>query len=200
MNHLEAIEEGIEKEIPHEETIRKVYLSYPTFAFLSNEDLKYEIFNEISLFFSIPITSIQVTGSGQIGKSLHKKTDFVIQKSDLDIAIIDHDLFLKYMEIVSNETNGYRDTNKFARDPKTGVSLKQQYQIYLSKGMFRPDLMPACAERNKINSFFGNLSTKHSKVFKSINAGMYISQFFFEKKQKTAIEAHISNKGSVIQC
>ncbi|KDC51710.1 hypothetical protein [Pseudoalteromonas fuliginea] len=192
--HIEAIEQDIKKDIPHEETIRKVYLSYPHFAFIGKENLQYEIFSEVSNFFSIPIHSIQITGSGKIGQSLHKNTVFDPVESDLDIAIIDERLFIKYMEIVSNLTNGYRDATKFGRDTRTGVSLKSEYLTCISKGIFPPRIMPACEERNEINSFFGKLATKHTKYFKGINAYLYLSQSFFEKKQRTAIEAHIKNK------
>ncbi|HDM8156612.1 TPA: hypothetical protein P0E35_005052 [Vibrio harveyi] len=198
MNHLATIDRDIENKISHEETVRKVYLSYPTFAFVGKEDLKYEIFNEISNFFKVPFTSIQATGSGQIGRSLHKKRDFQDKKSDLDIAIIDSSLFIEYMEIVSKETNGYREISKFPMDTEQGGTVKDKYLSYLSKGIFRPDLMPSCTKRAEIRSFFGKLSTKHSSLFKSIDAGIYLSECFFEKKQRTAIELHVKNKETTI--
>lgn len=198
MSYLAAIDRDIESKVPHEETVRKVYLSYPTFAFQDKDDLKYEIFNEISKFFGVPFTSIQITGSGQIGRSLHKKRDFQEKTSDLDVAIINSSLFIQYMEIVSNETNGYRDVSKFPIDIDNGGTVKQQYLAYLGKGIFRPDLMPSCKKRADIRSFFGRLSTKHSNIFKSINAGIYLSECFFEKKQRTAIEVHVKNKETTV--
>lgn len=197
MNHLAAIDNGIAKKISHEETVRKVYLSYPAYAFKNNEDLKYEIYNEVSVFFDIPFTSVQLTGSSQIGRSIHKKRDFTVAISDLDIAIIDFSLFIKYMEVVSRVTNGYREANKFPFDTKNGGTLKKQYLDYLGKGIFRPDLMPNCKERSEILDFFGRLSTKHSTVFKNINAGIYLTEFFFEKKQRSVIEMHSKDKGII---
>jgi hypothetical protein len=124
--------------------------------------------------------------------SFHKNTAFIPTVSDLDIAIIDTDLFRFYTEYIFKETNGYNDRSSFPiRD---GRSIYNEYTKYLSKGIFRPDLMPSCRKRANWFEFFGKLSTKHKDLFKSINAGIYISQVFFEHKQCSIINDYISNK------
>jgi hypothetical protein len=197
MRHLDVIEKDIRNGITHTDIVRKVYLTYPTFAFIGDEEVQYEILNEIADFFVIPINTIQDTGSGKLGRSLHKDTDFSPLKSDLDISIINSDLYIKYMEIVFKVTDGHRDGTLFPVDLKLGGSVKESYLKYLSKGMFRIDMMPTCGERARVRGFFSRLSTKYSSKFKSINAGIYISQCFFEMKQRSAIEAHLKNSKKV---
>ena len=158
MNHLDAIEKGLTDKTSFNEIVRRVYLCYPTHALIGHEDKQYEIFNEISCHFSIPIMSIQVAGSAKTGHSFHKKTKFNPNESDLDIAIIDVGLYQRYMEIAFRETRGYSDKTKF--ELKNGVSKADEYIEYIAKGIFRPDLMPSCVERGEWNSFFGNLSRR----------------------------------------
>ncbi len=192
MDHIESIESGIKEKMPYNEIVRKVYLVYPTKALIGNEDRQYMILNDISCYFSIPIMSVQIAGSAKTGKSFYQNRDFIPGVSDLDIAIIDSSLFAYYMELVFTLTKGYSDRPKFPI--KEGRSTVDEYLSYLSKGIFRPDLMPTCRERAEWNNFFGKLSDKHSDLFKSVNAGIYMSQAFFENKQRTAIKDFIKHK------
>ena len=54
--------------------------------------------------------------------------------------------------------------------------------------------MPTGKKRANWRKFFGKLSREHKDLFKSINAGIYMSQVFFELKQSTIIKDYISNK------
>jgi hypothetical protein len=192
MDHIESIELGIKENKSYNEIARKVYLAYPTKALINDEERQYEIFNDISCHFSIPIMSIQVVGSAKVGKSFHKNRDFIPGESDLDVAIIDSGLFARYMELVFKISKGYSDRVCFP--VKDDRSTFDEYLSYLSKGIFRPDLMPTCRERAEWNQFFGRLSAKHSELFKSINAGIYMSQVFFERKQRATIQNYIKHK------
>lgn len=189
MIHSKGLETGLRDKLNSELIVRKLYLCYPTYAFIGediNYDIQFEIFNSISEFFDIPITSIKVAGSGQTGYSYHKKKEFEVGKSDLDIAIIDLSLYNKYIEICYNNTNGLRDYTKF-RDQDTF----KQYCKNLARGLFRPDLMPRCKEKSEWFEYFGKLSEKYFKEFKNINAGIYASQKFFEHKQAESIDKYL---------
>lgn len=189
MNHIESIQKSLKDNLSHVEIVRKVYLTYPTSALINREEKQYEILNDISKHYNVPINHIQVCGSAKVGKSFHKVSDFTPKASDLDIAIIDSSLFLKYSEIVFEITKGFQDITPFS-------SLKgnnyQSYVQYISKGIFRPDLMPTCLARVQWFKFFNDLSLKHNDYFKSINAGIYNSQIFFEYKQAKNIRDFIS--------
>lgn len=192
MNHIESIDAGLAAKKPYNEIVRKVYLAYPTKAFVGDEERQYLIMNEISCFFEIPIMSIQIAGSAKTGRSFHKQRDFNPGDSDLDVAIIDPSLFQKYMEIVFKDTKGYTDRTGF--QIRDGKSTADEYIAYLTKGIFRADLMPSGNARNTWSKFFGLLSARHGDLFKSINAGIYMSQLFFENKQRSAIKNYIDNK------
>lgn len=170
--------------------VRKIYLGYPTDVFKGREDIEFEIINEISGFFKVPYNSIQVAGSAKTGYSYHKERNFVEKESDLDIAIISQDLFLKYSEIVFGITKGFSNLSSFSKQKDF-----RDYKEYIAKGIFRPDLMPFGPEKKEWFKFFNGLSRKHFEIFKNINAGIYISQTFFEFKQLDNIERYIETQG-----
>jgi len=192
MTHLEAIDEGIRANRPHNEIVRKIYLTYPSSVLIGNEERQFQIFNEISEYFNVPIMNIQVVGSSKTGHSFHKKTTFNPLTSDLDIAIIDANLFQHYTEWVFKTTNGF--SNRTGLTSHDGKSTYSQYTNYVAKGIFRPDLMPTGKKRLNWLKFFGQLSSKNKDLFKSINAGIYLSQTFFEFKQTSNINEYILTK------
>ncbi len=192
MTHIEAIDEGLRTNRPHNEIVRKIYLTYPTSVLVGNEERQFQILNEISEYFNVPIMNIQVVGSSKTGYSFHQKTFFNSLTSDLDIAIIDCSLFQHYTEWVFKSTNGFTDRTGFSLHDKK--STYQQYINCVAKGIFRPDLMPTGKKRLNWLKFFGQLSSKNKDLFKSINAGIYLSQTFFEFKQTSNINEYILTK------
>lgn len=194
MEHLEAIDVGLAANRSYNEIARKVFLTYPTKAFVGDEERQYEILNDVASYFRIPINSIQVTGSAKVGHSIHKKTPFAPGQSDLDLAIIDSYLFTWHLEIGLRLSKGYSDGTVFPVR-ETG-STQSDYLRYLARGIFRPDLIPIGEERAEWNNFFGQLSAKHTDLFKSISAAIYLSQSCFESKQRSAIKARAA-KGAI---
>ena len=192
MTHTESIELGLNKKRPHIEIIRKVYLTYPTSAFIGDEERQFSILNEISEFFNIPINNFQVAGSAKTGNSYHKNTTFTPKTSDLDIAIVDQELYRFYTEYVFKMTKGFRDRTIFPM--KNHVSTYNEYISYITKGIFRPDLMINGPKRAEWFMFFGKLSTKHNDLFETINAGIYMSQIYFEHKQTSIIKDYLTTK------
>ena len=190
MEHLEAIDAGVTARQPYNEIVRKVFLTYPTKAFVGNEEQQYDILNHVADYFRVPITCIQVAGSAKLGHSIHKKTPFIPGQSDLDLAIIDCQLFAWHLEVGLKLSKGYSDGTSFpVRD---GSSTQSEYLRYLARGIFRLDLMPTGPQRADWNNFFGRLSAKHATLFKSISAAVYLSQGCFESKQRSAIKARAS--------
>ncbi len=187
MDYMEAIRAGGVAKTSYNEIARKIFLTYPTHAFVGEEERQYKIYNEIANFFEISISSIHVVGSAKIGKSFHKGRDFIPGSSDLDIAIIDARLFTKYMELVCRASKNYSDLTGFPIVKK--VSSYEAYLSYLSKGIFHFDLMVVGAERAKVNNFFGGLSSRYSDLFSSISAVLYLSQPFFESKHRSVIKS-----------
>ncbi len=193
MPHKDGIRNSLKIGMPHNLIARKIFLTYPTKIFTGSEDLGFEICNVVSCFFKIPINHIQFSGSGKVGYSYFKNREFIPGKSDLDIAIVDLQLFNKYSEIVYGITKGFTDLTKFPT--KDDTSVYHQYLRTLVRGFFRPDLMPYCPQKNEWFKFFNNLSSKYYKLFKNINAGIYASQYFFEQKQIDVVEKVLEAEG-----
>lgn len=183
----EGIELGIEKKHRNEVIARKIYLSFPTNVFVGKEELQFEITNSIANQFKIPLSAIQIVGSAKTGYSYYKNQEFKPGESDLDVSIISKELFTNYSEKVLIETKGFKDLSSFGRNID-GKSDFSSYRTYINKGIFRPDLMPACDAKRKWFNFFNKLSGKHFDLFDSINAGIYLSQKFFEYKQADNID------------
>src|ERR1041384_100371 len=98
MKYNQAIAAGIEQKLSPYEIARKLYLCYPTRVFVDLEELEFEILNDISLHFGIPFNHVQVVGSAKTGFSYFQNKAFVPGESDLDIALIDLNLFTQYCE------------------------------------------------------------------------------------------------------
>ncbi|WP_437884467.1 hypothetical protein [Pseudomonas sp. LRF_L74] len=196
IDHIRSLDSCIKRNIPNDAIARKIFLAYPTAAFKNIEDTQFDILEEIKNFFKIPFLSIQIVGSSKTRHSLHKENIFTPGTSDLDIAIINQELFLRYMEISAEATNYYSDLTRFPR--AHGQPTYNSFYKYMAKGIFRPDLMPKCSEKTNWNNFFGRLSSKHLHLFKSINAGIYSSEYIFELKQSQLIEKYKELKGKTI--
>ena len=99
------------------ETSTKLYLIRPSFIFQEEPlvDIIYSIYKDISEYFDIPISSIYITGSAHLGFSLKDDHDFSCD-SDLDIAIIDSNLFNKYLNKILSESNCYTRNDGFFRN------------------------------------------------------------------------------------
>ena len=97
------------------------------------------------------------------------------------------------MEKVFKITKGYSIISGFPLN-KDGISVFEEYKSYLNRGIFRADLMPSSEFRKAWNKFFGKLSSKHGDTFRKIDAGIYMSQCFFESKQRSAIKLYADRR------
>lgn len=167
---------------------RKLYLSYPTAVFKDLEDVEFAICEEIRLFLGVPYSSIKIVGSAKTGFSIVHKKQFDPSGSDIDVAVIDTALFVKYLELGLALTDGSYDPVHFSRDRKSGGSNRDFYVKCLSKGVFRPDLMPIGPGRQEWRTFFNALSQKFRQYAKSISVGVYVSECAFIQKQKNSIQ------------
>lgn len=170
---------------------RKLFLDYPNYtaSYYDQHDIEFEIKNKISIFFNIPFHCIHICGSSKTGKSFFKHTNFDKKNSDFDIAIISSSLYTKYLEIIFKYTDGFKIKTKFPRKKYNGkfIDGKEHFLQYINIGYFRPDLMPQCKEKDEWFRFFNQISEEYIQYFKNINAGIYLSQTFFEHKQFPSI-------------
>jgi len=192
MIHNDGIKAGIAQKLDYNSIARKIYLAYPTFAFIDLYELEFEILDAICAKFNLPINSIQVAGSSKTGYSYHQNRAYKKGESDLDIAIIDQQLFLYYCESVFEITKGFSNLSGFGRTYEK--SNHELYGTYILRGIFRPDLMPKSKLRTDWFDFFADLSKRYTSLFSSINAGIYLSEYYFETKQSENIELFLNPK------
>lgn len=169
--------------------VRKLFLYDHPRVFQPPHDICFDIFEAVATKFQIPLGSVKAVGSAQVGYSYFSHRDFILGKSDFDVAIIDPRLFQRYAEQTFRTTAGYKD--------QTGFSSKddvEKFQQYLLQGQFRPDLMPTSPEKEEWFRFFNDLSGKYRAIFKNVNAGIYFSEVFFEAKQQPLLD-RISKPG-----
>jgi len=178
----------VSKSVPHRTIARRLFLYEFSQVFSTNQDRGFSILNSICERFKLPFSAVKVVGSAHTGYSYFSQKDFVLGESDLDIAIISSSLFQHYAQEVYWLTYRYSDLSKFPR--KGGLSVAQDFRNYLSCGHFRPDLMPDCALKTDWWGFFNRLSNEHSELFGNINAGVYLSEVFFEMKTASVVEEY----------
>jgi hypothetical protein len=165
-------------------TSRKIYLSYPTAVFVDEPDLEFEIKNQIADFFNVGIHCVQFTGSAKTGWSFHSEKEFEKGESDLDAAIISSENFIKYISIISSETNKYTNLSGFRRNLQ-GVS----HADLLRDGIARHSLinlkyLPNGETRQRISKFFNRMTREYNELFREISVVIYATASCFENKQR----------------
>lgn len=189
MDYRFALDKAKDENVVVETMARKVFLSFPTFAFASDQELEFELMDKVAKFFNVPFAGVQVVGSAKTGFSLIKDTAFNPIASDLDIALVDRDLFAKYWEISFKRSNGF-EVGAFqivGQGPRAAGDRRKQFLGLLQKGIISPDLFPQCVERGELEAHFQTLSLGYSRYFSKISAFIYASENFFEAKQVDAI-------------
>lgn len=186
MDFIDKIKSDIQDKGVSLELTRKFFLSYKGFIFKDKEDLEFDIINSIKKEFGVDFLNIQFSGSSKTGFSFFKKTLFTLGESDLDISIINLDIYNKFLEIAHRESKSFSDLSVFP--VFNGNSSEKQFIKNLRKGFINPYYMPLCKERSEWLDIFRIISNKHISIFKSINGCIYASEYFFESKQIECLE------------
>jgi hypothetical protein len=135
---------------------------------------------------------VQIIGSAKTGFSLISKKAFVAGASDLDIALVDRDLFTKYWEISFRRSKAFQidafQTN--GTEQKTAKVKRDSFLHYLHNGIINPQFFPQCPERSDLEAQFYGLSSGYSSYFSHISAFIYASESFLEAKQSRAIDQY----------
>ena len=167
-----------------EQIASRIYETYPAKAFekIHNWDLQHAIKRAVADELNVPITSILISGSAQLGESIHSPKMFDPQTSDLDLAIVDKENFLKLGALVQRETKDFLDLTKFPKLQNIN-NVSQLYKDNYCKGFIHTFMIPPSEEKRKIVDFFGKLTIKHQTKFTEISASFYASLQSFETKQ-----------------
>lgn len=199
MDYAALIEKAAKSQRSLYELSNDVFILGPTASFFGWEESSFELVAAIATFFGVSVRAVHFCGSAKLGFSPIKLHSFTAGKSDLDVAILDAHCFRRYHELVLLETKQMRFRHKFPRitDRHTGEQTSgfSAFCAYLSKGVFRPDLMPAMREKVEWQSFFNELSRRYKSRYKSISAAIYLSDVAFNLKQADALQSFAEKKG-----
>ena len=165
-----------------EDFLRSLSFLYPSLKVETK--LLHQIIKETSLHFEIPYHHIKVIGSAHMGfsfidKNKNDKVKYYDQKSDIDIAIINADLFISTHKKTFIATEAFTNNVSF----KTPQSSKY-YRENVPHGFIRPDSIACIEEREKWLNFFHNLS-KDSNII--ISGALYLDETFFIARLKKSL-------------
>lgn len=173
----------------------QLFFLHGTHSFQNKLTQSHSIISLVSKKFNLPFTHIKVTGSAHLGISLHKNTPFQERNSDLDLAIIDANLYSLVLEAIIKETKRYNQKENFRieqieKDGKTNeVNHYEMYMKWISEGVIHPKYFPLGEYKKEWDSFFSNLSRKNRSFFKNISACVYLSEEAFKRKQLSSINS-----------
>lgn len=163
------------------EFIQKLFFLYPTLKI--EYDLLHKITKQISDELSIPYHDIKVIGSSHVGFSFIDKLEpgsvkfFDDDKpSDVDIAIINSNLFTSTLEKTILKSEGLTDNTSFKN-----VDSFKYFKKNVPLGFIRPDSIGCEETRNSWLDFFSELSSNYGI---KISGAIYLSEVFFVQRLK----------------
>ena len=161
---------------------RKFIIHGVPYVFEGREDEFFEFRNRISKQFLIDYYQVYIVGSGKLGFSYLKGTEFNYD-SDIDVAIVSEELYDRYLKHI----------RKFQYDLERSKErlVEQEYRNYIkflkymSKGWMRPDLLPMKIEGIDLKKdwfdFFKRISYDKSEVGNyKVSGGVYKNYNYLE--------------------
>lgn len=186
---LETLKDAVRnigKRFPdREERARRLFITERAASLHKREDVEFSIKTDISRFLDIPYSSVSFCGSGQLGFSVHKNKLFEPGVSDLDAACIDPYLFQRAWMDVITTTRAFSDLTKFGTAGSGRVDLLRDQIV--RRGMIRVDAMPLSDLSRKWSTFQGELSRKHTALYRNVTIAIYINEYAFCWKQDSAL-------------
>lgn len=161
---------------------RKYIIHGIPYVFEEREDEFFEFKNRISKHFNIDYYQVYIVGSGKLGFSYLKGTDFSYD-SDIDVAIVSEELYDRYLRHVRKFQ--YDMERSRERLVERDYSNYVKFLKYMAKGWMRPDLLPTTIEGLDIKTewfdFFKSISYGNSEVGNyKVSAGVYKNYNFLE--------------------
>jgi len=168
---------------------RRIYLDHPSYAVAGKRDVEFEIKQELAEYFNIPFGRVTFCGSAHLGFSPRKGTRFTPGESDLDVAIIDTDLFQRYWQITNDVTKAFNDLTGFSiyRNPQNTIDALKE--MIVKRGVIFLDKMPKCQQSDRDASFLYSISAAYTNYFKKITVAVYMNEYAYCWKQNAALQA-----------
>lgn len=152
--------------------VKKYILHAPSVQITGEQEfnLKNVVANQYGLEV---LTDIHVVGSAKLGFSIAPKKRFrpFGDESDIDLAIVSRELYVKMWHEVHDYISSY-----------SGWDKRKRFTEHLSNGWIRPDLLPSHAADDWFDFFRGLHNDRTGGPFKP-SAGLYYDLRFLEKYQ-----------------
>ena len=156
-----------------------------------NRETDYFDFRQlISEKFNIGFQEVFIVGSGKLGFSYIKGTEFSYE-SDIDVVIMNEKLFEKYY---LNICDYQYQLDKFKKIPtEKELTMYNKFLQYLVKGWMRPDLLPYSFQADAMKSdwfeFFKSISYGKCNIGNyKISGGLFKNYQYLEKYHMNGIE------------
>lgn len=162
-------------------------------VFDGREDEFFDFRNRISKHFAVDYFQVYIVGSGKLGFSYLKGTEFSYD-SDIDVAIVSEELYDRYLKYI----------RKFQYDLERSKErlVEQEYRHYIrflkymAKGWMRPDLLPIKIDGIDLKSdwfdFFKGISYDKSEVGNyKVSAGVYKNYNYLEYYAVNSLKEYI---------
>jgi hypothetical protein len=167
---------------------RRVFFDEQSFATAQHKAEEFQIKSRIATYFDTSYRSIVFCGSAHLGFSPTKDKDFVAGSSDLDIAIINHELFQYVWTELIKSTRGFSDLTRFSRG-STGLDQVDLIRDMMSKrGLIHLHDMPAWPLFDTHRDFLRGFSESYLGLFSNISVSFYINEYAFCWKQSSSLQ------------
>lgn len=182
-NHLRSVASA---QVPPIEKTRRIFLEEPSFSTLQKRNSEFAIKSRIAEIFDVPYSSVRFCGSAHLGISTAKGTTFELGVSDLDIAIVSASAFSGAFEQLAKSTRGFDDVSSYGPHEQSKVEQIKK-RIWQRGFILVSDIRASDWARSKTDEL-RELSQKHRNMFSKITAAIYLSEYFYCWKQKSAID------------
>ncbi len=173
--------------IDNREFYNKLFFTYPSTC-LELENIS-KIINIVAKELRIPYHDIKIIGSSHLGFSLVKPAEensikfFDSNNSDIDIAVINKELFLEIFSLTMKTSNFYKDLTEF----KDRNSFNY-YKKSVISGFIRPDTMGDKKFRSKWLRFFDDISEEYNI---KISAAIYLDEESLHNRLENSFRKYI---------
>lgn len=171
-----------------EQRAQRIFFAEQAFALLKNGGAEFDIKQSISHHYQCDFRSVVFCGSAHLGFSPTKDTDFRPGDSDLDVAIIDHNLFQAVWRDAVNATRAFNDLSVFGSEPNATRRVTEFRDMMFKRGLIHAHNLPRGEPFDQDRRFIDRLSARYTRLFKTISISFYMNEYAFAWKQDSSIQ------------
>jgi hypothetical protein len=168
--------------------LRRVYCDQRSFELPEKHRVEFEIKEKVADYYGIDFNSVLICGSAHLGFSPVKETIFEIGYSDIDIAIVDCNLFQLIWSRIIEDTHSFTYQHLFPPGPKRCSGAEFMQTMIAKRGLIHGHILPYTASFDTHRELTAELTKSYSKYFSKVSFGFYMNEIAFHLKQLSAIK------------